>query len=109
MNEKKLYLALLKVNNNTSISELLYEGMNYSEITDLLKYIRNEGYITESNDSLLLSEKGNQIFSDLSNTYKKTVKKDWIRQDEKNIIKKMRKNDIFVPDSNELTFKIKLK
>lgn len=109
MNEKLLYLALLKINNNTSITELLHEGMDYSEITELLKYIRKEEFISESSDSLVLSQKGIEVFNTLSNTYKKTIKNDWIRQDEKNIIKKIRKNDIFVPNSNELTFKIKLK
>ncbi|MBP2619108.1 MAG: hypothetical protein ACN6OJ_00315 [Chryseobacterium sp.] len=109
MNEKHLYLILLKVKNNTSISELQFEGLNYSEITELLKYIAIEKLIIETEDSIILSDSGNKKFEELSITYKKTNKKEWIKPDEKSLIQKLKKNDIFVPRSSELTFKIKLK
>ncbi|MCV9386993.1 hypothetical protein [Reichenbachiella ulvae] len=109
MNEKHIYLALLKVKNNTSVNELIHHDLNYDEIINLIKYVMTEKYITETEDSLILSAKGLQTLIRLEKTYKKTNKKDWIKPDERSIIKKIKKNDIFVPSSNELTFKLKFK
>lgn len=107
MNDKHLYLALLKIKNNTDINELRHEGLTYGEITGLIKNIIEKGYMTETEELLTLSETGIAIFKELEITYKKTNKDEWISYDKKNLIKKLKKNDIFVPRSNELTFKVK--
>ncbi|RKN83236.1 hypothetical protein [Ulvibacterium marinum] len=109
MNEKHIYLSLLKVKNNTSINELIHEGLRYKEILELIRFILNKKYITETEDSVILSQHGEKMLKELATTYKKTDKKSWIKQDEKSLIKKMKKSDIFIPRSNELTFKIKFK
>lgn len=107
MTDKHLYLALLKIKNNTNINELVHEGLEFFEITNLLKQIIELNYLLETDSELILSELGYERFNLLETHYKKTNKADWIKFDEKNIIKKLRKNDIFVPSSKELTFRLK--
>ncbi|MFC0426580.1 hypothetical protein [Chryseobacterium scophthalmum] len=107
MNDKHLYLALLKIKNNTNINELVHEGLELFEITNLLKQIIELNYLIETESELILSETGYKSFTILDTQYKKTNKSEWIRPDDKNIIKKIRKNDIFVPSSKELTFRLK--
>lgn len=107
MNEKHLYLALLKIKNNTNINELTHEGLDFSDISNLLKKIIQLNFIEETDSELILSKEGISRFLELEKIYKKTNKNDWIKKDEKNIIKKITKNDIFVPSSKELTFKLK--
>mgnify|MGYP001127359330 CR=1 FL=1 len=109
MNEKHIYLSLLKVKNNTSINELRHEGLSYEEIIELVRFILNKKYITETEDSVVLSESGKKMLEELENTYKKTDKSAWIKPDEKYLIQKLKKSDTFVPRSNELTFKVKFK
>lgn len=109
MNEKHIYLALLKIKNNTSITELIHEGLEFDDISELLKTVIKLGYLLETESELTLSELGLQRFNELNNVYKKSNKEDWIKFDEKNLIKKLKKNDIFVPSSKELTFKLKKK
>ncbi|MCT3800284.1 hypothetical protein CMU10_06880 [Elizabethkingia anophelis] len=107
MNEKHIYLALLKIKNNTSINELIHEGLDFNDISNLLRSIIKSGYLTETDTELILSQSGNERLNELEISYKKTNKNEWIRYDEKNLIKKLKKNDTFVPSSKELTFKLK--
>lgn len=107
MNEKHIYLALLKIKNNTSITELIHEGLEFDDISNLLKTVIKLNYLIETDSELTLSDLGNNRFSELEKLYKKTNKDEWIKFDEKNLIQKIKKNDIFVPSSKELTFRFK--
>lgn len=109
MNEKHEYLILLKIKNNTDINELIHAGLNYVQISELIKNIILSNFVTETSDELTLSDKGIQRFNELDKVYKKTDKNNWIQNDTKNLLKPINKNDIFVPSKNELTFLIKKK
>ncbi|REC48726.1 hypothetical protein DRF62_19745, partial [Chryseobacterium piscium] len=82
MNDKHLYLALLKIKNNTNINELVHEGLELFEITNLLKQIIELNYLIETESELILSETGYKSFTILETQYKKTNKSEWIRPDD---------------------------
>jgi len=105
MNEKYIYTALLKINNNTSLLELTHEGLSFQKISDLIKDLIKNKFIEESENEIKLSAKGIENLMILEKVYKKRNKKDWIKPvDEKFRIEKIKNNFIFVPDQSELHF-----
>ena len=106
MKEKEIYLLLNAIKKNTDIKRLVREGLSYSGIARLTNdAISNELVIYEQ-DNIKLSKKGEELYEQIKDNYKRTIKKEWIEKDEKNRLDKNRreKNFIFVPRQNELTF-----
>lgn len=104
MNEKEIYLLLNAIKKNTDIKRLVREGLSYSGIARLTNdTISNELVIYEK-DNIQLSKKGEELYEQIKDNYKRTIKKEWIEKEKKNRIDKMDKDFIFVPRQNELTF-----
>lgn len=106
MNENNLYVLLDVIFKNGSVKRLTRNGIDFSEIAVRTNQAIVEGLVANSENRIILTEKGIQMLKELEEKYKKTNKKEWIEKDEKNRLDKNRreKNFIFVPRQNELTF-----
>lgn len=104
MTDKHLYIILKVVNYNSNVKQLTREGLTFPRIAELMSEAIREGYLLHTKETIKLSDQGLTKFKDLDARFKKTNKEDWIEKDEKNMIRKLDKNTIFVPNQNELTF-----
>ncbi len=104
MKEKDIFLLLNAIKKNTDIKRLVREGLSYTSIAKLTKDAVSDGLVTYENEKVRLSEKGDDLYSQIKDTYKRTSKEEWIEKDFKNQIPRLDKNIIFVPRQNELTF-----
>lgn len=104
MNEKHLYILLKVIKNNTNVLQLVREGLSFSKIADLMSSSIKDGYIERDDNKVFLSEEGLNKFKALDSIFKKTNKKEWIKEDSKHKIPKLDKNSLFLPSQNELSF-----
>lgn len=105
MNQKNIYIALLKINNNTSLFELTHEGLSFQDISGLIKELITHNLLEESDNELKLSKLGIETLKNLEKNFKKRNKENWIQlADDKFHIKSIDKNFIFVPIQTELNF-----
>jgi hypothetical protein len=103
--EKHLYTLLNVINNNSNIKVLIREGLSIKMISELISQAIKDGYIIHTLEKIKLSEEGLVRLKELEINFKKTKKDEWIEKDLKNIVQKIDKNSIFVPNQNELTFR----
>lgn len=104
MKEKDIYLLLNAIKKNTDIKRLLREGLSYSGIARLTKDAISNELVNYHDDKIQLSEKGQELYAQIKENYKRTNKDEWIEKDLKSQIPRIDKNTIFVPRQNELTF-----
>jgi hypothetical protein len=104
MNENNLYLLLDVIFRNGSVKRLTRNGIDFSEIAVQTNQAIVDGLVTNSNNRVILTDKGISLLKDLEEKYRKTNKREWIEKDEKSRIDKRDKSFIFVPRQNELTF-----
>lgn len=106
MNENNLYILLDVIFRNGSVKRLTRNGIDFIEIAVKTNQAIVDGLVVNSENRIILTEKGIQILKELEEKYKKTNKKEWIEKDKKNRLDKNRreKNFIFVPKQDELTF-----
>ena len=107
MDEKKLYLLLDVINRNGSVTRLIREGMDFAEIAIQTNHAVSEELVSNSDDRIVLTEKGIETLKVLGDKYERTNKEKWIEKDKKSQVEKIDKNAIFVPSQNELTFLIR--
>lgn len=104
MKEKEIYLLLNAIKKNTDIKRLIREGLSYSDIARLTKDAITNELVNYQDEKIQLSTKGNELYEQIKDNYKKTNKEEWIEKDFKSQIPRIDKNTIFVPRQNELTF-----
>jgi len=104
MNENSLYILLDVIFKNGSAKRLTRNGIDFSEIAVQTNKAILGGLVTNSDNRVILTDKGIELLRTLEEKYKKTNKKEWIEKDEKSRIDKKEKSFIFVPRQNELTF-----
>lgn len=104
MKEKEIYLLLNAIKKNTDIKRLIREGLSYSDIARLTKDAITNELVNYQDEKIQLSTKGNELYEQIKDNYKKTNKDEWIEKDFKSQIPRINKNTIFVPRQNELTF-----
>ncbi len=104
MKEKEIYLLLNAIKKNTDIKRLIREGLSYSDIARLTKDAITNELVNYQDEKIQLSTKGNELYEQIKDNYKKTNKDEWIEKDFKSQIPRIDKNTIFVPRQNELTF-----
>jgi tmRNA-binding protein len=106
MNNNELYLLLDVINRNGSIKLLINNGIDFNEIAARTSLAITEGFVTNSENRIILTDSGIKHLKNLEITYKKTNKKEWIKKDEISRIDKNRrdKNFIFVPRQSDLNF-----
>lgn len=104
MNEKETYLLLNAIKKNTDIKRLVREGLSYSAIARLTKDAITNELVNYKDEEIKLSKKGEELYEQIKDNYKRTNKEEWIEKDSKNQIPRIDKNTIFVPRQDELTF-----
>jgi|SRR5690554_2353612 len=104
MKEKEIYLLLNAIKKNTDIKRLVREGLSYSDIARLTKDAITNELVDYQDEKIKLSIKGNELYEQIKDNYKRTNKDEWIEKDLKSQIPRIDKNTIFVPRQNELTF-----
>lgn len=104
MKEKEIYLLLNAIKKNSDIKRLVREGLSYSDIARLTKDAITNELVDYQDEKIQLSIKGNELYEQIKDNYKRTNKDEWIEKDLKSQIPRIDKNTIFVPRQNELTF-----
>ena len=104
MKDKHLYRLLEIVNRKGDVRSLIAEGITFKEIGDLTALALKQEYFQFSNEAINITEKGLQKLKIDSENFKRTNKEEWILPDLKSKIKKIDKNDIFLPHQNDLSF-----
>lgn len=95
---------LLIMSNNGSIRELIREGYSYSQIAIMTSELIEDDYVIEINDQLTLTDKGEKWLSKEFKENKVKGPETWITPEEKSRIKKLEKNEVYLPNRNELHF-----
>lgn len=104
MKDKFLYRLLEIVNKNSDVRQLIREGIDYKMIGDLTTKALEEKYLIYQNDLIRITEKGIDKINTDAKKFKRINKEEWITPDKKSQIKKIDKNDIFLPNKDELSF-----
>lgn len=104
MNDKHLYRLLEIVMKKSDVRQLILEGLNYKQIGELTSLALRDGFLIYEKKELILSDKGLYKIEKDENLYKKTDKSEWIMPEIKSRIKRIDKNDIFLPNQDELSF-----
>ena len=102
--ERHIYYLLKVIKNNSSIRQLIREGLSFSKIGKLISKSLDLEYIINSDNKISLSELGLTKLEELHIKYKKINKNEWITEDVKNKIPRIDKNFIFLPRQDELDF-----
>jgi hypothetical protein len=105
MNDKHLYFLLDTIQKNGDARRLMSEGLTYKDIAELTQTALRNGLLKIGVDKKLsLTTTGIQKYGADDRRFKKTDKNLWIRPQTQSKTSKIDKNDIFLPDKNELSF-----
>lgn len=104
MEETTVIKILLIIQNNGSITELLKDGFTYGQIANMTTDIVEKGYIEEKEDSLVLSESGENWLESNFKENKLIGSEKWIVPEYKSRIVKLKENEVYLPSRNELHF-----
>ena len=95
---KELKIQLLKFFKfNKDIKLILDLGYEVSQIADFISQLESEKLLSNKNNAILLTKKGDQ---ELTNLLIKSTP--WIREESKSKIDKIDKNDVFLPRKYQL-------
>jgi hypothetical protein len=104
MKEKELYILLTVIKNNGDVKRLTREGLSYKDVAEMTNKAITDGLIIYGNDSISLSEKGSEILLMLDKRLKQTDKNKWIEPENQSKTSILDKNDVFLPNQNDLSF-----
>jgi hypothetical protein len=99
---KLLLLKLIKSNGN--VSPLIKSGYEYAQIIQLIDSLVEDGKIQRNSSKLDITENGLLEIEHLNRLLKRTNSSLWIEPAYANRISKLEKNDVFLPDQNDLSF-----
>jgi len=103
--QSQLRLLLLKlVKFNGNISPLIKMGYQYTQVIDFFNILAEEGKLEKHENKLKITESGIQEINDLSKKLNRSNSGVWIEPAIESKIPQFDKNDIFLPDQNELSF-----
>lgn len=98
-------LFLLKIlDNNGNIEPLSELGYEYSQIVGFIKQEINEKNSEYKNGELILTEKGKDLLLKLEKEKKKKGSNAWIEPEIQSKTSILDKNDVFLPNQNDLWF-----
>jgi hypothetical protein len=104
MNEMDLTLLLNIVKNKGNIQRLRRQNLSFRQVVDLTEQAVKAGFVTYIGNKISLTAMGESFLASNITLMKKTNKEEWIEPDYKNKIKPFPKNEVFLPDRNELSF-----
>ena len=94
MQEKIILFMLKSVKNNSNLTTLLREGLEYSQISRKIIELSENGYLITDEGILKLTPKGLDMLDRLNTKFGHAKR---IEPDESSRIKKIGKNKIYVP------------
>jgi predicted methyltransferase len=100
---KNLTLLLDVILRNGDIRKLINDGLDYQSIADLTKLALKDGYLQVDEGKIKVSKSGLSFIEKNKDLTIKS-KEDWIRPLDKSKIRRLEKNEIFLPKQDELTF-----
>ena len=104
LENKKILLLLELINGNGSVQRLIHDGLDYTEIGNLIEYSLSEFWVDNSKEKLTLTTQGLEKFQELKIQLKRIDKNSWIEPQKSDKILIIKKNDVFLPNQNELHF-----
>lgn len=108
-NQIKITATLLKiVEEGSSVRMLKHLRLSYTEIADLIEQNIINGNLIEKDSEIVLTENGASFLNQNRHVVKEIDKSKWIEPDYKNKIKKIARDDVFLPSKKELSFLKKL-
>ncbi len=102
MNNKNLYLLLNIVKKNGNVKRLIHENLDFKEIADLTNQAIVNDLILFKEDNLILTTKGEMLYTKLEEVYKEKDKDKWIFKENISKIPKIEKDFIYLPNQKEL-------
>lgn len=105
LNREEYYILLTTIDNDGDLSDLLGLQINYAEINFLLKNELELGNIKFENKKLILSEKGVNLRDELlQNSSFGGITKVVQPRISSKLKNKLKPEDVFIPDTNEIDF-----
>lgn len=104
MKEKELYILLTVIQKNGDVKRLIREGLSYKDVAEMTNKAISDGLIIYNNDLISLSEKGIETLIIFDKKLKITDKSKWIVPENKSKTSILDKNDVFLPNQNDLSF-----
>ena len=105
----KIRTTLLKIiEEGSSVKMLKHLKLSYAEIADLIEENINNGNLRERDGEIVLTEYGTIFLKENKHLVKEADKSKWIEPDYKNKIRKIARDDVFLPSKKELSFLKKL-
>ena len=102
-NQVRLFLLKI-IDNNGNIEPLSELGYEYSQIVNFIKHEINENNAAYNNGELILTLQGKSLIVSLEKEKKKKGSNTWIEQEIQSKISILDKNDVFLPNQNDLSF-----
>jgi hypothetical protein len=99
---KLLLLKIVKYNGD--VTPLVKLGYEYAQVMDFLNELLNEKLLIKEGYQLNITSAGLSTIEDLNKEFKRKDASNWIEPDLASRISKIDKNEIFLPDPNELSF-----
>jgi hypothetical protein len=106
---KKQYVSLLNIiETNGNVNKLRRQKLSFKQIAQLIDDAISWEYLSVKDDRISLTTIGKEFLKENESLLKIKNKKDWIEPDFKSRITPIDKNDVFLPNQNELSFLKKL-
>lgn len=102
MRTKSLAYLLQAVKLNGDVDQLLGLGYTYQQIAQFIIELENSGYLINSEEGLVLTEKGIHKLKEVNERMEKFYSYTWIRPEESSKIKKIKVSDVYLPDKDNL-------
>lgn len=99
-----LTLLLNIVKNKGNIQRLRRQNLSFRQVVDLTEQAVEAGFVAYVDSKISLTDIGQAFLESNITLMKKTNKEEWIEPDYKNKVKPFAKNEVFLPDRNELSF-----
>jgi len=103
--QAEIKLFLLKIGKyNGDVTPLIKMGYEYVQIIQLIDQLIAEGHLIKEKSKVQLTEKGLSEIDALNKSLNRRNSAKWIEPDNASRVAKINKNDVFLPDQNELSF-----
>jgi predicted transcriptional regulator len=106
MTEKEKLLILQTAKGSGKVKELVKEGLLYFQIANFIEELFVEGLLQKTHTKITITEQGSTALAELR---KKLQKNEWIGEEKRSKIFQIGKNDVYLPDQDEVKFLFNIK
>lgn len=104
MTTKNKVLLLRVIHEGGDIKLLRHHNISFREIGEMVETSVDEGFLTNSDDIIALTDQGKEFLDSNISIIKERDKSKWIELDMKNKIRKLDRDEVFLPAQNALSF-----